>query len=161
MMLLIFDNVIKDPKAYVNEILSNGFETYVDGDRQFKGVMKRQGDELESFVTDMFTEYYVDLSFVRQSPYLQEEPNFKHKDDMMGDLTVILYLNELRPMDDGTMLYDEDEKEMCRIKSKFNRMIVFDSETLHSRSMFHNFGSVEDGTARLIQVMFLKLKGTT
>jgi len=42
------------------------------------------------------------------------------------------------------------------VYSKFNRMIAFNSDSLHSRNLFENFGEGE--SARLIQVAFLKYK---
>jgi len=37
-------------------------------------------------------------NFIRQSPFRQEEPNFIHTDEMMGDITCILYLNQFHPV---------------------------------------------------------------
>jgi hypothetical protein len=75
---------------------------------------------------------------------------------MMGDLTCILYLNEESPSEDGTTIYDEEKKPLIRVYSKFNRMVAFESQLLHSRNIFENFG--EEESARLIQVAFLKSK---
>lgn len=158
MNLLIFDNVIKDADQYVKEIFDQGFDEFQDGDNVFKGVKQRPNDDdFASFVLDMLPGYEISLNLVRHSPFGQIEPNYIHKDDMMGDITAILYLTKNPPYKDGTIFWEEDiDKEMCIVKSKFNRMIAFDSDCRHSRSMFMNFGSGVD--ARLIQVVFLKQK---
>jgi Rps23 Pro-64 3,4-dihydroxylase Tpa1-like proline 4-hydroxylase len=75
---------------------------------------------------------------------------------MMGDITCILYLNEQAPDNDGTTIYDEDKNPLLTMYSKFNRMVVFNSDAPHSRNILENFGSGEQ--SRLVQVIFLKAK---
>lgn len=157
MNVILFDNVIQDPKEYVKDILKNGFTDILDGEKVFKNIQPRDyNDEFALFVTDLFSDYYVKWNFVRKSPLNQEEPNFVHTDEMMGDITAILYLSENHPDNDGTTIYDEDGNTSCVLYSKFNRMVLFDSNVPHSRNIFENFG--EDDNARLIQVIFLKHK---
>jgi hypothetical protein len=128
-----------------------------DGEYTFKNIQPRdKNDEFALYVTELFYGYKVDLNFIRKSPLNQEEPNFIHTDEMMGDITCLLYLNEEAPEDDGTTVYDEHKKPLITMYSKFNRMIAFNSDTPHSRNLFHNFGEAEN--ARLIQVIFLKVK---
>jgi hypothetical protein len=64
-------------------------------------------------------------------------------------------LNEDHPIEDGTTIYDGDNV-MVNFKSKFNRMIIFDSKLSHSRNIINNFGTGE--SARLVQVLFLNKK---
>lgn len=156
MNLLCIDNVLLNPKGYVQDILQHGFQDYVDGWKVFKNVQARSNDEFEKSVLELFPNYEAKWNFVRQSPLNQEEPNFIHTDDMMGDITVILYLSEIHPDNDGTTLYDGDGKPMCVAYSKFNRMVAFDSDCPHSRNIFENFG--EGDKARLVQVIFLEQK---
>ena len=157
MNLITFDNIIKDPLSYVSDIHLHGFQDVADGEYTFKNIQPRdKNDEFAKYVTNLFVGYKVDLNFVRKSPLNQEEPNFVHTDEMMGDITCLLYLNEQAPEDDGTTIYDEDKKPLLTMYSKFNRMIAFDSNAPHSRNLFKNFG--EGQTARLVQVIFLKLK---
>jgi hypothetical protein len=157
MNLITFDNIIKDPLSYVSDIHLHGFQDVADGEYTFKNIQPRdKNDEFAKYVTDLFGGYKVDLNFVRKSPLNQEEPNFVHTDEMMGDITCLLYLNEQAPEDDGTTIYDEDKKPLLTMYSKFNRIIAFDSNAPHSRNLFKNFG--EGQTARLVQVIFLKLK---
>jgi len=111
---------------------------------------------LPNILSKLFPDYKVEFNFVRRSPLNQEEPNFIHTDEMMGDITCILYLNEMCPVDDGTTIYDNDNNPLVVVYSKFNRMIAFNSDLPHSRNLFENFGEGE--SARLIQVAFLKYK---
>jgi hypothetical protein len=155
MNLITFDNVLADPKDYVSDIYRYGFQDIADGSNTFKNIQPRDVyDEFCRYVTNMFGGYKVNVNFVRKSPLNQEEPNFVHTDEMMGDITCILYLNEDPPSNDGTTIYDQDEKPLVTVYSKFNRMVAFNSDAPHSRNLFENFGSDED--ARLIQVIFLK-----
>jgi hypothetical protein len=157
MNLITFDNIIKDPLSYVSDIHSYGFQDVADGDNTFKNIQPRDSnDEFAQYVTTLFFGYKVDLNFIRKSPLNQEEPNFIHTDEMMGDITCLLYLNEDAPEDDGTTVYDENKKPLITMYSKFNRMIAFSSDAPHSRNIFDNFG--EALTARLVQVIFLKAK---
>ena len=157
MNLITFDNIIKDPLSYVSDIHLHGFQDVADGEYTFKNIQPRdKNDEFAKYVTELFSGYKVDLNFVRKSPLNQEEPNFVHTDEMMGDITCLLYLNEQAPEDDGTTIYDEDKKPLLTMYSKFNRMIAFNSDAPHSRNIFDNFGEAQ--TARLVQVIFLKAK---
>jgi hypothetical protein len=157
MNLITFDNIIKDPLSYVSDIHLHGFQDVADGEYTFKNIQPRdKNDEFAKYVSELFLGYKVDLNFVRKSPLNQEEPNFVHTDEMMGDITCLLYLNEQAPEDDGTTVYDEDKKALITMYSKFNRMIAFNSDAPHSRNLFHNFGEAE--TARLVQIIFLKVK---
>lgn len=156
MNLITFDNIIKDPLSYVSDIHLHGFQDVADGDNIFRNIQPRDSnDEFAEYVNSIFgSSYKVNLNFVRKSPLNQEEPNFVHTDEMMGDITCLLYLNEQAPEDDGTTIYDEDKKPLLTMYSKFNRMIAFSADAPHSRNLFKNFG--EGLNARLIQVIFLK-----
>ena len=157
MTIITIDDVLKEPKAYVRDIFDYGFQDVVDGDKVFKNIQPRDNsDAFAKFVKFIFPNYNIIYNFIRQSPLNQEEPNFIHTDEMMGDITVILYLSKNSPDDDGTIIYDERYKPLCRLYSKFNRMVAFLSSMPHSRSIPENFGHGEE--ARLIQVIFLKAK---
>lgn len=156
MNLLSLDNIIRDPKAYVEDIFKHDFQDIYDGERTFKNIQPREDDEFSRLVSIIFPNHIVKWNFIRKSPLNQEEPNYIHSDEMMGDYTVILYLNETHPENDGTTMYDSNNKPLCTVYSKFNRMIAFSSETPHSRNIYENFG--EGNEARLIQVIFLEEK---
>ena len=155
MNLITFDDVIKDPKTYVFDIHTHEFQDLADGSDIFRNIQSRDNyDEFARYVTELFNGYKVNVNFIRKSPLNQVEPNFIHTDEMMGDITCILYLNEDAPENDGTTIYDDNNNPLVTIQSKFNRMIAFDSDAPHSRNILENFGEGE--SARLVQIIFLK-----
>lgn len=149
-----YENVIKDVDSYVLDIIDKGFEDIQVGDDLFKNVRQRGLDELVDFLSTKYTDYSPVLNFVRRSPLNQEEPNFIHTDEMMGDLTAILYLNKNHPSVYGTTIYNDDNDDILICKAKYNSLIIFPSHVKHSRNSLHNFGDGDD--ARLVQVCFLK-----
>ena len=154
MNLIILDNIIKNPDKYVEQILQNAFVDIEDTPGvMFKGIQPRLDDEFQQFVLSIFPNYHIKYNFVRQSSYKQVEPNFIHSDEMMGDKTILLYLNKEYPEGSGTTLYNEDESKSCSIYMKYNRMVAFDSYHKHARNFFNNFG--EGDSSRLVQVIFL------
>lgn len=154
MKIYVYDNVLENPDSYVKEILSNGFEDVQIGNDLFKSVKQKNGDDITDFLWDKFPGHYVALNFVRQSPQYQKEPNFIHTDEMMGELTVITYLNKKVFKNDGTTIYNNDLKPICVLNADYNRMVVFESYLNHSRNIYENFGNKD--SSRLIQVTFLK-----
>lgn len=155
MNLLTLDNVLKYPNDYVSQIHLHGFQDLADGYNIFRNIQPRDNnDEFAKFVSNLFLDHRVEFNFVRKSPFNQQEPNFIHTDEMMGDITCILYLNQTSPSEDGTTIYDEDKYPIVKVYSKFNRMVAFNSDAFHSRNIFENFGEGE--SARLIQVAFLR-----
>lgn len=158
MNFVILDNVLIDPEKYVKDIHSGEFIDFADGDKVFKNIQPRSNTDMFARIAMAYLgpDFYVALNFVRKSPENQIEPNFIHTDEMMGDVTAILYLSKDHPKEDGTTIYDENGDKSCVFYSRYNRMIIFDSELPHSRNILENFG--KDEGARLIQVAFLKGK---
>lgn len=155
MNLILFDDVLSNPKGYVAQVFASGFQDVYSEDKVFKGIQIRDNnDEFAEFILGYMSDYKVTYNFIRKSPLGQEEPNFKHTDSDMGDVVAILYLNESAPDGDGTTIYDEEGEPSVVVNSKFNRCVMFDANVLHSRNIFENFGA--DASARLIQVVFLK-----
>jgi|TARA_R100000664_G_C2737941_1_gene126979 hypothetical protein len=154
MTLFVLDDILANPDEYVQDVLKNPFVDVEDGDNVFKGIQPRANDEVEKFVLLLFPDYTVKYNFIRQSPFKQIEPNYIHTDEMMGDKTVLVYLNKYYPPNAGTVLYDKDEDKSVRIYMKYNRLVVFDSREKHSRNLYNNFG--EKNNSRLVQVLFLK-----
>lgn len=156
MNVIVSDDVLQNPNEYVKNILSRDFMDIWQDDSVFHNIQPRpHDDEFAQFVLNIVNPgYEVVYNFVRKSPYLQEEPTFIHTDEIMGDLTAILYLSKDHPKEDGTTLYDFDGNKSCVFYSKFNRVLIFEAPTPHSRNIFENFGN--DDTARLIQVVFLR-----
>lgn len=155
MNLIVLDNVLIDPVSYVRDALSYSFDEVFDADKVFKGIQPRSDDEFQHFIENYFAlQYETVYNFIRQSPVGQDEPNYIHTDEMMGDLIALLYLNENHP-DDGTIIYDNKGDKMCSVYMKFNRAVIFGTHFPHSRMLFENFGKGDD--SRLVQVLFLKL----
>lgn len=156
MNLIVLDGAIEKPDKYLNEILKSPFMDVTQDDSVFKNIQPRpHDDEFARIVLDLVSPgYEVCYNFVRKSPHLQKEPTFIHTDEIMGDLTAILYLSKDHPEEDGTTIYDENGKKSCVFYSKFNRVLIFEAHLLHSRNIFENFG--EEDSSRLIQVVFLK-----
>jgi hypothetical protein len=156
MNFVILDNVLIDPDLYVKDIHVGGFTDVQDGSKTFKNIQPRPHHDMFARIVMAYLgpKYAVTFNFIRKSPQGQEEPNFIHTDDMMGDITAILYLSKEHPKEDGTTIYDDQGERSCVFYSKYNRMIIFDSELAHSRNIFDNFG--DDKSARLVQVVFLK-----
>lgn len=156
MNLVLSDNVLLNPDQYVKDILKDEFVDISDGVNTFQNIQPRpHDDEFAQAVLDIVSPgYSINYNFIRKSPLNQEEPNFVHTDEMMGELTAILYLSKDHPDDDGTTIYDTNGKKSCVFYSRFNRMLIFESQMPHSRNIFENFGHGD--SARLIQVIFLK-----
>jgi hypothetical protein len=157
MNLITIDNLLKNPDQYLSEVNKYGFQDISDGKNTFKNIQPRDiYDDFSKEVLSLFPEHKITFNFIRKSLLNQDEPNFIHTDEMMGDITCILYLNKDAPKEDGTTIYDKDNNPLVTIYSKFNRMISFNSDASHSRNIFENFGQEED--SRLIQVIFLRKK---
>ena len=117
------DDVLNNPYEYVEDVLKKPFEDIKDGDKTFKNIQVRENDEFQQIVQSYFPQHKVNYNFIRKSPYKQKEPNFVHSDEMMGDKTVLLYLNKLYPKEAGTTIY-ENKTPMCKLFYKFNRMVI-------------------------------------
>ena len=153
---LLIDDLLDDVSAHIADVLSNEFIDVTDGVSTFKNIQDRKSDIVSESILPLFKDFEVAYNFVRRSPEGQEEPNFIHSDEMMGDITCLLYLNEDPPSEDGTTMYNDDDSVALVFKSKLNRMVAFDSKVKHSRNIFNNFGS--DDKSRLVQVIFLNKK---
>jgi hypothetical protein len=151
---MVVDNFLPNPDHHLKNVLSGQFYDVPDGHKVFKGIQPRDGDEVAQLLLNMYPDYEIAHNFVRLSPYGQVEPNFIHTDEMMGDLTAILYLTKNHPQEDGTTLYDECYNKILITNAKFNRLFVFDSTIPHSRNIYNNYGQGED--SRIVQVAFLK-----
>lgn len=117
------------------------------------------------------------LTFFRQSPAQQQEPNFIHTDRDLGDWAGVLYLTPNPPAGDGTTFWrhrvtgavasaadgadllaewmtwrDRDQWDPWQtVFAQFNRLVLWPASYFHSRALVENYGEGE--TARLIQVV--------
>lgn len=178
--MFVFDGVLADPVAYRAAALAGPFGSVsVAGDQCFHGIQITDDPTFPRWITERFPQLTPTLSFFRQSPAGQLEPNYVHTDRDMGDWTAILYLNPQPAAGDGTTFWRhrktgdfgswtndavalEDEhrawrdlkqwEPVARIDAKFGRALVFSAERFHSRTLPENYGTGDD--ARLIQVAF-------
>jgi hypothetical protein len=151
---MVIDDFLEDPHGHVEDIFKNGFIDYQSESGIFRNIQVRD-DDVQELIHGVMPDYDVVQNFARMSPHGQIEPNNIHNDEIMGEITCILYLSRDHPIDDGTTIYDCENK-MIDVRSKFNRMFIFDSSLYHSRNIFSNFGVGE--SSRLIQVLFLNKK---
>jgi hypothetical protein len=151
---MVIDDFLEDPHGHVEDIFKNEFIDYQSESGIFRNIQVRD-DDVQELIHGVLPDYDVAHNFARMSPYGQIEPNNIHNDEIMGEITCILYLSRDHPSDDGTTIYDCEDK-MVDVRSKFNRMFIFDSSLYHSRNIFSNFGV--DKSSRLIQVLFLNKK---
>lgn len=155
--LFIIDNFLDDPELHLQDIFDHDFTDVPSDVGTFKNIQDRQSDIVSDEVLKLMPSHDVAYNFVRKSPLDQDEPTYIHSDEIMGDLTCLLYLSKSHPKDDGTTIYEDDElTKTMEFRSKFNRMIIFDAKLFHSRNILSNFGV--NKSARLIQVIFLKKK---
>lgn len=152
---MVVDNFLPKPEEHLTNILNGEFYDIPVGTQLFKGIQPRDNDEFGALLLSLYPGCEITYNFVRISPEGQQEPNFIHSDEMMGDITAILYLTKNYPDEDGTTLYDENHEPILITNAKFNRLFVFDSNIPHSRNIFNNYGSGHD--SRIVQVAFLKI----
>lgn len=153
----IIDDFLESPDDYVKEVLLGSFTDVMTDVGLFKNIQECKNDVVTNKVKELFKGYNINLNFIRKSPFKQKEPNYIHSDEMMGDLTCLLYLNKEHPNKAGTRFYDNDKKtESIEVRMKYNRMLVFPSFVFHSRNLFENFG--QDMDSRLVQVLFISKK---
>jgi N-acetylglutamate synthase-like GNAT family acetyltransferase len=170
--VLFFDDVLRDPLAYRQQALALSFGDVAAGNDVFHGIAVCTDPAIPSFVAAKVTPSALpQLSFFRQSPEGQREPNYIHSDQTMGDLTGIFYLTPRPPDGDGTSFWRHREsgatsgpfnaaeaQDLGRwerwehVTARFNRLLIFQSDLFHSRGLIENYGRGKD--ARLIQVVF-------
>jgi len=151
---MVIDDFLENPNDHLEDIFKNEFTDYHTESGIFRNIQVRD-DDVQKYIHTIFPDYDVVNNFARMSPDGQIEPNNIHNDEIMGDITCILYLSLNHPSEDGTTIYDGKDK-MIDVRSKFNRMFIFDSSLYHSRNIFSNFGVGK--SSRLIQVLFLNKK---
>lgn len=177
--LFVFDDVLFNPWDYEMMARSAPFHSVAVGPAWFHGIADapQSGFGLVAWLCAKFPTARPTLSFFRESPDGQVEPNFIHTDRDMGDWTAILYLNERPYNGDGTIFWrDKKTGEVVstetdvhaegerwnepgrfevatHVAAKFNRCVVFSAPLFHSRALFDNYGT-SGQDARLIQIVF-------
>lgn len=173
-LLAVFDDVLLSPTIYRAAALGLPFTSVHDGDDTFHGIAETANPVLIDILMGLLPPGAVPvLTFFRQSPAGQLEPNFIHSDAMLGEVTAILYLSPDPPPGDGTDFWrtiatQEDHGPLDKVamadrsqweswqhvEAKFNRLLLFKSDLYHSRAIEANYGEGDD--ARLIQVAFVR-----
>jgi len=176
----VVDNVLDDPSDYAAETRQQTFrDVRTSPDVLFHGIAPPVDDRLPRWLAEQYPELTPTLTFVRQSPEHQDEPNYIHTDRDMGEWTVIYYLTDQPPDEDGTTFWRnkrtgaiqstaQSEQEFIdewmawrdlsqwepwhTVAAKPNRAVLFPAPYFHSRAIRDNYGTGDQ--ARLIQVMF-------
>lgn len=175
--LLVFDDVLQIPAWYAATARRFDFHSVAVGPAWFHGIADAKDTPFAKWLQEKFPKTTQTLSFFRESPDGQVEPNFIHTDRDMGDWTAILYLNERPYNGDGTIFWrDKKTGEVVstetdvhaegerwnepgrfevatHVAAKFNRCVVFSAPLFHSRALFDNYGTAGHD-ARLIQIVF-------
>lgn len=155
MNLISFDNVLKDCDCYVEDIIAHGFQEIASGDMTFHNVQPRDAkDEFAEYITSMFPGYNIKWNIVKKSDK-SILPNRLNYDGMSGDITAVLFLNDLYA-EDRLIILDENKEFLCTAFSKKNRMIAFDSDASIEWDILecHEKSKKE----KIIQIIFLEEK---
>lgn len=173
------DDVLADPASYREAVLAGLFGDVSVGEVVFHGIQLADDPAVPTWITARYPSLTPTISFFRQSPAGQPEPNYVHTDRDMGDWTAIVYLNPSPAPGDGTAFWQHTGTgqfvsttrddvallaeqrawrdrsqwdQVALVEAKFGRLVLFPAERFHSRAIPENYGTGDD--ARLIQVVF-------
>jgi hypothetical protein len=176
----VHDGVLADFHAYAHAARGRPFESVTRGATTFHGIAPCEDSTLPDWIRAHYPRAVPTLSFYRQSPAGQVEPNFIHTDRDMGDWTAIFYLTVDPPPEDGTTFWrdrdtgatastatteadaaaewptwrDADRWEPWHtVDAAPNRLLLFPAPLFHSRAIVDNYGTA-GRDARLVQVVF-------
>lgn len=174
----VLDAVMESPEDYRASALLLDYHDIEAGPITFHGMAEIGRSPL----SDMLEQHYgltTTWSGFRLSPEGQEEPNYIHTDQDMGEWTGILYLHPDPPQSDGTTFWrhtttgdiqshaETPEEKLAEwqawrdlaqwqpwhtVAAQFNRLLLFPAPYFHSRAIYENWGDGHD--ARLIQIAF-------
>ncbi len=167
----VFDEVVPDPWLYREWALRQPFQDVTLGGQTFKGIAPCTDLTVGVAILEKLNVAPPHISFFRQSPEGQVEPNYIHSDRDMGDWTGIFYLTPDPAPGDGTRFWRHKSSGAVdglfdpvaarnldawecwdEVPAVFNRLLVFKSDLFHSRALVENYG--HGSQARLIQVLF-------
>ena len=166
----VYDDVLPQVAKYRQWALAQEFAVVITVDEEWRGIAHHTDETLARLVAARLPGARTHLTFFRQSPEGQPEPNFIHSDEGMGQWTAVLYLNPEPADGDGTTFWryrptgevygsaralDKDPalwEPWRHVEARFGRLLIFDSLHFHSRAIRENYGHGDD--ARLVQVAF-------
>jgi hypothetical protein len=178
--LRVHDGVLGHFHAYAAAARALPFRSVPVGAALFHGIAPCEDATLLDWIRATYPHAVPTISFYRQSPAGQVEPNYLHTDRDMGDWTAIFYLTVDPPPEDGTTFWrDRDTgatastatteadflaewptwREGDRwepwhtVDAAPNRLVLFPAPLFHSRAIVDNYGTA-GRDARLIQVVF-------
>jgi len=144
MNLIQFDNVIKNPEQYLDEVIKYEFKDEQTGERAFGDIQQRnEKDEFSDFVLSMFSGYEITLNFILNNALGDLPIN-----DESATIICFLYLDKNgseENLTDATLFIDDRDYLVLRTYNKFNRMVAFDRDSIN---FLNQVG--------LVQVLFLK-----
>jgi GNAT superfamily N-acetyltransferase len=176
--LRVHDDVL--PADYRQFARARTFGSVPIGPVTFHGIAPCADQTLVRWIQDRYPHARPTLTFFRESPAGQHEPNFVHTDRDMGDWTAILYLTDDPAPADGTTFWRHREtgatastattEEEFRaewqqwrdlslwepwqtVRAAPCRLLLFPAPCFHSRALFENYGAA-GADARLVQLVF-------
>lgn len=177
--IIVIDDALEQPEDYLRYALNRPFDSVKIGPVTFHGIGECQNPRLRRRIEQDYPSAIPTLTFFRQSPEGQVEPNYIHTDRDMGAWTGILYMTPHPPHGDGTTFWRHRATNACAstatdldtlreewmdwrtldrwepwhtVEAKFNRLLLFSAPLFHSRALRENYG--HGAGARLIQLVF-------
>lgn len=168
------------PADYAVWARARRFGSVAIGPAVFDGLAPCDDDTLPAWIRAHYPHAQPTLTFFRQSPAGQVEPNYIHTDRDMGDWTAILYLTAEPRLHDGTRFWRHRDtgatastattdaefkaewaawRDLAQwepwhtVPAAPGRLVVFPAPCFHSRAIFENYGTA-GADARLLQLVF-------
>lgn len=139
MNLISFDNILKEPNGYLDDITKNGFQELMDGEKIYSHVQPRgDDDEFSKFVLDLFRNYTVKWNVAVESGVSSFE-------GMSGDIIAVLSLSDNQEYVTALEICDEQGDILNMAFPKFNRMIAFTSDTDETKDAIYGFMKYKTG----------------
>jgi GNAT superfamily N-acetyltransferase len=174
----VHDDVL--PADYAAFARDRPFGSVAIGGATFHGIAECPDQTLVDWIRARYPQARPTLTFFRQSPAGQLEPNYVHTDRDMGDWTAILYLTDAPAPGDGTTFWRHRDtgatastatteaefraewaqwRDLDRwapwhtVRAAPGRLVLFPAPCFHSRAILENYGTAGQD-ARLIQLVF-------
>jgi hypothetical protein len=176
--LRVHDAVL--PADYRQFARARAFGSVTIGAATFHGIAACVDHTLVHWIQARYPQARPTLTFFRESPAGQLEPNYVHTDRDMGDWTAILYLTDDPRPADGTRFWRhrrtgatastatteadfraewQEWRDLSRwdpwhtVLAAPSRLLLFPAPCFHSRAILENYGTAGQD-ARLVQLVF-------